>query len=141
MAQLWQLIYVSSSRDLFDSSALDSLLLDCQQANKRHAITGLLLYRDGNIMQAIEGDKESVYQLYRNIEQDPRHHGLITLLERPISHREFGEWAMSLVVPGIDQPAGLSDFLRQSKHSSIDNIDLQSNAISLLESFRDSFAI
>ena len=98
MEELWQLIYVSSSRNLLDSVALDSLLLECQQANEHHAITGLLLYRDGNIMQAIEGDKASIYRLYRNIEQDPRHHGLITLLERPVERREF--WWLGNVLGG-----------------------------------------
>lgn len=49
--------------------------------NERAGITGMLLYKDGNFMQLLEGEKEAVLRLHKNIIVDPRHKGFLTLLQ------------------------------------------------------------
>lgn len=41
----------------------------------------MLLYKDGNFMQLLEGEKEAVLRLHKNIIVDPRHKGFLTLLQ------------------------------------------------------------
>jgi len=54
----------------------------------------MLLYKDGCFMQAIEGEALSVQQLHKRIVCDPRHGNLVTLLDGPITRREFPDWTM-----------------------------------------------
>jgi len=63
-------------------------------ANKAVGVTGMLLYQDGNFMQVLEGNEHSVRGVYAKIERDPRHRGLITLLQGEIEDRQFPTWSM-----------------------------------------------
>ncbi|MEO8202168.1 MAG: BLUF domain-containing protein [Gemmatimonadota bacterium] len=88
------LIYVSSSSGLFSKSELVALLAKCQENNTKLGITGMLLYKDGNIMQVLEGEEKVVRTLHARISLDPRHRGLLTLLEGPLAARQFPDWSM-----------------------------------------------
>ena len=54
----------------------------------------MLLYKDGNFMQVLEGPAAAVRDLHERINRDPRHTGLITLMERPVTQRQFADWSM-----------------------------------------------
>lgn len=93
--ELLTIIYVSSARQLFSDAALETLLLKARSANAANAISGLLLYQDGNFMQLLEGPKVAVSELYAAIRQDPRHHDVVTLIEETGLPREFSAWSMA----------------------------------------------
>ena len=108
------IVYASTAVRLFNRAELVELLEHSKKWNAEFGITGLLLYKDGNIMQVIEGEEEHVLQLYENIKADPRHKGIIQLAKEPIASRQFGEWQMGFV--NIDQLSaqeleGFSEFL------------------------------
>ena len=108
------LIYVSSAVVPFSPEELRTLLKISRHNNVRLGVTGMLLYKDGNFMQAIEGEEEAIHLLHRKIRLNPRHDGLITLLEQPIERRQFSGWSMgfkNLSDPGMHEIAGYSDFL------------------------------
>lgn len=88
------LIYVSSAVEPFSSSDLLNLLEKCHKNNAKLEITGMLLYKDGNFMQALEGEEEAVRNLYHKIAGDQRHHGEITLLQGHLEERQFPVWSM-----------------------------------------------
>jgi hypothetical protein len=87
-------VYVSSAVELFSPEQLESLLKVSRENNQRLNLTGMLLYKDGNFMQLLEGPKAAVTQLMTKIHQDPRHHGMMTLLQQERDQREFPEWSM-----------------------------------------------
>jgi len=89
------LTYVSSATELFSEDALTKLLTKCRENNSKLGVTGLLLYKDGNIMQTLEGPGDVTRQLYAKISNDSRHHGVITLLDEDIAERSFPEWTMA----------------------------------------------
>ncbi|HEX2776328.1 MAG TPA: BLUF domain-containing protein [Candidatus Acidoferrales bacterium] len=89
-----QLVYVSSSTKPFTKDELIQLLDKSRQNNKKLGITGMLLYKDGDFMQALEGDETKVHALSAQIAKDPRHSRVTTLLEAPCSTREFPDWSM-----------------------------------------------
>ena len=91
---MFSLTYVSSAVTPFSPRQLRDLLAVCRENNRRRDITGMLLYKDGNFMQALEGDEEAVLGLHTIIAGDPRHRGLITLLQGPTQDRQFARWSM-----------------------------------------------
>lgn len=63
-------------------------------------ITGMLVYNGGNFIQALEGPKESVTQLFEKISKDERHRNVLVLLSGGIDKREFPDWAMKIIDQG-----------------------------------------
>jgi len=88
---MFSLVYVSSAVTPFSSSDLAALLTKCHERNTATGITGMLLYKDGNFMQVLEGEEPAVRTVYARIGKDPRHRGLITLLEGRQERRQFPE--------------------------------------------------
>lgn len=114
------LVYVSSAVKLMTVKALDELLETSRANNKRLDITGMLLYKDGDFMQALEGPDEDVLSLYEKIIRDERHTGSIKLLQRRIEQREFGGWAMAFCDfnrSSEDSSEGFSTFLCEPLNS------------------------
>ncbi len=54
----------------------------------------MLLYKNGNVLQVIEGAGKEVRELFDVINGDERHYGVLKLYERAIEEREFPEWVM-----------------------------------------------
>lgn len=98
---MFQLVYVSSAIQPFSKADLVELLSKSRAKNQRLGITGMLLYKDGNFMQVLEGEDVVVRGLFDTIECDPRHHGTIVLLEQTLpqhdnsgAERTFANWSM-----------------------------------------------
>ena len=136
MNKLVSLIYVSTATKLFNELELIELLKKSRIENLSHCITGMLLYHDGNIMQVIEGDEKEINQLYINLKNDDRHHGVIKLMCQPISEREFPEWSMSYLNVTSENNAGFSEFLSK-KTESANNDLIVGRARKLLLNFRE----
>ncbi len=54
------LVYVSSATRPFSGEDLRALLETCRKDNAELGVTGMLLYKDGNFMQVLEGDEDAV---------------------------------------------------------------------------------
>lgn len=111
---LFQLVYASTAVRLMEREELLELLSKSRANNERLGITGMLLYKDGNFMQALEGPEDKVKSLHARIDSDPRHKGLITLFTREVAEREFPDWSMGFKnVDRIDpsETPGYTEFL------------------------------
>jgi len=108
------LVYVSSASSLFSRSDLDEILDISRRNNEARGISGILLYKDGNLMQLLEGEQDAVESLYRKISRDPRHKGLIAIWDGTQTERQFPSWSMAfrdLDGPVARDTPGYSDFL------------------------------
>lgn len=115
------IVYVSSAVSLFPEDDLRALLEQSRDKNARLGITGMLLYKDGNFMQALEGPEDAVTGIYTRIQRDPRHHGVIELTRQEISEREFPAWSMgfrNLDDVNLQQTPGFSTFLNEPLNGS-----------------------
>jgi hypothetical protein len=131
------LIYVSSAVKLFSETELLDLLDKARSNNGALDITGMLLYRDGNFMQLLEGPEQVVTSLVQKIKRDPRHRGFQTLLQQTKDTREFGDWQMgfrNLNIAPVDE-AGYSDFLNTPLNSE-EYHQTPSKALKLLLNFK-----
>ncbi len=81
--------YVSTANmDLIDQE-VTNMMKGTMKFNGNHDITGILLYNDKSFFQLIEGEKETIVDLYKIIEKDSRHHDIIKFLEKPVFHPAF----------------------------------------------------
>jgi hypothetical protein len=114
---MYSLTYVSSATTRLTQQDLRLLLDQCNTTNRAADVTGMLLYKDGNFMQVLEGSGACVRSAYARIGRDRRHHGLITLLQGPIRKRAFPNWSMGFrdltLAPG-SFPDGYSEFMNLS---------------------------
>ena len=135
---LLSLIYVSSATELLSPEQLLSLLETSRRNNNRDGITGMLLYKDGNFMQALEGEENTIHRLHAKILRDTRHGGVLTLLEKVIPERQFGGWSMgfqNLADPAWRNLPGYSEFLDVQFDANVVEGN-PSQAFKLLRTFR-----
>jgi hypothetical protein len=89
-----QLVYTGSGVNPLSKDVLLQLLDKARRYNESLEITGMLLYKDGNFMQALEGDEAQVHSLSARIAKDPWHKDIRILLDSPCAEREFPDWSM-----------------------------------------------
>jgi hypothetical protein len=135
---MYLIVYVSSAVELFSDAELTELLKKSRQNNGSLDITGMLLYRDGNFLQLLEGPREAVLTLVEKIKKDPRHHGFLALLQQEQKDREFAGWEMGFKrIDADSELPGYSDFLKRSFKSE-ELVKNPSKALKLLQTFRET---
>lgn len=108
------IIYASSATKSFSRPELLELLTKARATNTELGITGILLYKDGNFIQVLEGEEAAVRALYTKIEKDARHAGIIVLLQGNEAERQFPDWSMGfrdLSDPDVLGLPGFNEFL------------------------------
>ncbi|MDD0839268.1 BLUF domain-containing protein [Curvibacter sp. HBC61] len=93
---LVRLLYASRATDT-SPEAIDAILSQSRQHNPGSGITGILCYGGGIFLQAIEGGRSAVNELYGHIQRDKRHQQIELLDYEEISERRFGGWTMGQV--------------------------------------------
>ncbi|MES2281252.1 MAG: BLUF domain-containing protein [Pseudomonadota bacterium] len=93
---LVRLLYASRAADQ-TPAATDAILAQSRSHNPACGITGILCYGGGIFLQALEGGRTQVSELYGHIQQDIRHKDVILLHYEEISERRFGSWTMGQV--------------------------------------------
>ena len=91
-----QFAYVSTAINL-PASEIENILTVAQRNNLVREITGALLYNGRNFLQVIEGSEAALLSLMHQLRSDPRHSGVVQLIDRAIDRREFPDWAMQQI--------------------------------------------
>ncbi|TAG27678.1 MAG: BLUF domain-containing protein [Burkholderiales bacterium] len=94
---LVRLLYVSRLADPSKPEVIDGILSDSRKHNPELGITGILCYGAGIFLQAIEGGRGQVSELYNHICKDKRHKDVVLLDFQEIQERRFGGWTMGQV--------------------------------------------
>ena len=108
---MYSLTYVSSAVAKLSADQLREILEQSRRNNEPQGITGLLLYKGGNFMQVLEGERDVVLRAKERIAKDSRHRGILVLLEGDIEQRSFASWSMAFKdlnaaageIPGYDE--------------------------------------
>ena len=93
---LVRLLYASRAVDT-QPEAIDGILAKSREFNPSSGITGILCYGGGIFLQAIEGGRNAVNELYGHIQKDVRHKDVVLLHYEEISERRFSGWTMGQV--------------------------------------------
>lgn len=94
---LVRLLYVSRAVNKDSGKAIESILESSRVHNVNRGITGVLCYGGGVFLQAIEGGRKAVNELFNHIVVDERHIDVVLLHYEEISERRFGGWTMGQV--------------------------------------------
>jgi len=94
---LVRLLYASRPAAPLSDSVVDSILQQSRSNNPRQGITGILCFSDDLFIQALEGGRDEVCELYNTIARDARHANVRILVYEEIPERRFGGWTMGQV--------------------------------------------
>ena len=111
---LVRLVYYSESRLLGTGGTLlgglKALQQSCARNNARSGLTGALVFDDLWFIQALEGERATVWRTFRTILDDARHDDVVLVASTPITSRLFGDWAMRLLMPTGEGAKALAPF-------------------------------
>lgn len=93
---LVRLLYASRAVDP-SPAVIEDILAQSRQFNPTCGITGILVYGGGIYLQALEGGRSAVNELYGHIVRDKRHKDVALLHYDEITERRFGGWTMGQV--------------------------------------------
>ena len=134
---MFRIVYVSSASKYFDISEIDVMLERARPKNEVLGITGMLLYKDGNFLQCLEGEEAAVTKLANTISQDSRHSDVLVLMRGPAERRLFPGMPMGFHDLGADPPTnhpGYTDFIDSPLTRATFSLD-PSRSINLLTLF------
>ena len=94
---LVRLIYASRLVNPGSSDLTESILAQSRSHNPAMGITGILCYGGGIFLQALEGGRTQISDLYGHIQRDTRHKDVVLLHYEEISERRFAGWTMGQV--------------------------------------------
>ena len=103
---LVRLLFASRAEDT-SAAAVAAICAKARAHNAETGVTGVLVYGSGIFMQAIEGSRQAVSDLYALILRNTRHRDITLLHYEEISERRFGGWTMGLVDISRINPATL----------------------------------
>ncbi len=133
-----QLVYISAAKKEFSESELALLLVKARANNDGLDVTGMLLYHEGSFIQALEGPKAAVEQLYERIGKDPRHVETRVLYRGERAEREFEGWSMGFYRSAESEKENLEGFHRFLKAGFRRNVnDNTGSARKALLAFRE----
>jgi hypothetical protein len=86
-----RLLYVSCATTAFSNTNLLEMVNKARARNEALDVTGMLLYKDGNFIQALEGKGSAVREIFETIRRDPRHRAVTVVLNEIDNARHFGQ--------------------------------------------------
>ena len=113
-----QLCYMSKAAKFVSEQQLASLLDQARTNNVKTDVTGMLVHKDDQFVQVIEGEEAAIEKLYQAIQADGRHSSVRALLDRTIDERDFSEWSMAYEAINsatLSTLPGYSEFLSDSE--------------------------
>lgn len=103
---MYRILYISTARAPLPAAELEAILATSRRNNAAAGITGLLVVGGRRFLQVLEGPRDAVKTTYDRIAADPRHFALVTLNDRDISERSFGNWSMGFEAGGEAPESG-----------------------------------
>ncbi len=111
---IYRLIYVSTALDSVDLNEFKRILATAQTNNAARDLTGMLAFNSKVFLQALEGSREAINDLYAKLVRDPRHFNLMLLKYAPIEQRNWANWSMGFAAPNADNRALFLKYSNQS---------------------------
>jgi hypothetical protein len=96
-------------------SDLKDILGTARDNNSSIDVCGMLCYDQLYFLQALEGERETVNELYLDIADDPRHDEIVIISYEEVAERIFPQWQMGYAGSSADftvllKELGQSDF-------------------------------
>ena len=105
MGKLIQAIYTSQAMPQLSEQDTLQLLRQARTANRKHDVSGMMLYIGGHFLQALEGAPAMVDVVSSTLFRDSRQMHCIS--RESIVEREFPEWTMGFEVVDFAEAASI----------------------------------
>jgi hypothetical protein len=112
-----RLIYASESTQPLTPESVQQLVDHARQANARKQLTGVLAFDHRAFVQCLEGDRETVSEVFCRIAADTRHRRVVLLELQAVDERVFTSWGMGFAAADAN---GREAFLRFGSGASFD---------------------
>ncbi|MFL1013035.1 BLUF domain-containing protein [Flavisericum labens] len=99
--------YISDSIKHESIDKLKSLYQKASVNNKKQNITGVLIYKNSNFLQVLEGEASSVDQTFNKIQEDKRHRNIFKVISTQIEQRIFEDYNFGFTI--VDNKQALND--------------------------------
>lgn len=99
---MYRLVYVSTAKEGIGPAAIGDILDVSVSNNDERRLTGFLAHNGRHFMQALEGERDEVQEIYDRILSDDRHFGVVQIVGEEITDRAFPNWSMNYF--RIDEP-------------------------------------
>ncbi|MGX7951200.1 BLUF domain-containing protein [Tsuneonella sp. HG249] len=96
-----RVVYISTATGL-SAEEVDRLVESAQRNNAERGISGFLIYNGRNFLQLIEGEQAALMSLMATLARDPRHSGMLILIDEPIDARSCPTWSMHHMPLSLD---------------------------------------
>lgn len=120
MNKLIQVLYLSKISKEVPPFSVDDILSVSRKNNQLNEVTGILLSKNGEFLQLLEGEELNVHYTLKKIRDDKRHKDFKIVHEGEIQKKLFDNWSMAHKE---------SDVSNKELNSSVDEL-LQSKSIS-----------
>lgn len=94
---LIRIIYVSKATVAQTAESANAILSKAQAWNQANGVSGILCQGQGVYLQALEGERSTVTQLYARIFADKRHTNVEMVHCESIAQRRYEKWSMAHV--------------------------------------------
>ena len=139
---MYQIVYVSTATREYGKDELERILAVSRRNNSADGVTGMLCYHVGTFFQMLEGKRDKVEAAMRRVAADPRHYGVMVLLEQEVDQRDLADWSMAFSqVSGREAESleGFSQLLKTGRDQRVDGLaSVRSDALELIAGFRDT---
>ncbi len=112
------IVYISKAKTNSERTLLSDFIADilpvARQRNRKSGITSAIVFRQGMILQLLEGNTKEVDKLYKSISNDSRHENIEKVIDIPISNRMFRESDIQLLL-NIREDRRFVNFLAVNK--------------------------
>lgn len=113
---MYIIAYISRASDDLSTVQIEEILQYAMRKNSDNDINGILLYKDGNFLQVLEGEKSLIMGLYQKIIEDDRHDNILVLFEEESNEPIFQEYKskFNLITSSIEL-IGFKEYLKHKK--------------------------
>lgn len=127
---LIRLIYASEVATTLTPSAVQEIVEKARVTNRRRHVTGALAFDSHAFLQVLEGERETVSEVFCHIAKDSRHRRVQLLESVAVDERLFATWSMGFAAADAH---GRDTFLRHSSDDHFAPLNLSAkSALGLL---------
>ena len=107
MKSLIQVIYLGGGEPSLREYEIATLLKQARIANRKHDVSGMLLYVGGYFLQSFEGEPRMIDAVCGSLFRDKPRMWVKRLVQESITERQFPEWTMGFATIDTDEAGQL----------------------------------
>jgi hypothetical protein len=120
---LQTICYFSNAQFNLSADGLEKLFSKTKANNARNKITGILIYRSGNFLQILEGEKAATERLYNSILKDERHKNVIKIIDSKIEDSIFTDYKTGFsIIMNHEETKDLDSYIDWLENSGLESV-------------------